>query len=44
MAENRDAPSVITVHYDQQSDILAFAFARIPQPAVAEEAADDEWV
>jgi hypothetical protein len=41
MVENRDDSSVITVHYDDQSDILSFAFTETPQPAVAEEAADD---
>lgn len=44
MAENRDGPSVISVHYDDQSDILTFAFTDAPQPAVAEEAADEVWV
>jgi hypothetical protein len=44
MVENRDDPSVITVHYDDQSDILTFAFTETPQPAVAEEAADEVWV
>jgi uncharacterized protein YuzE len=44
MAENRDGPSIITVHYDNQSDILTFAFTETPQPAVAEEAADEVWV
>ena len=44
MAENRDGPSIITVHYDNHSDILTFAFTETPQPAVAEEAADEVWV
>jgi len=44
MAENSDSLSVMTVHYDDQSDILTFAFTKTPQPAVAEEAADDVWV
>jgi hypothetical protein len=35
---------VITVHYDEQADILTFAFTPTPQPAVAEEAADEVWV
>lgn len=44
MAENREGPSVIAVHYDDQSDILTFAFTEAPEPAVAEEAADEVWV
>ena len=44
MAESKDGPSIITAHYDNQSDILTFAFTETPQPAVAEEAADDVWV
>ena len=30
----------ITARYDEQSDILTYAFVDKPQPAVAEEAAD----
>lgn len=44
MAENRKGPPVIDVHYDDQADILTFTFAEAPQPAVAEEAADEVWV
>jgi uncharacterized protein YuzE len=44
MANDRDNSSIITVHYDKQSDILTFAFTDTPQPAVAEEAADEVWV
>jgi uncharacterized protein YuzE len=44
MAETREEPSVITVHYDDQSDILTFAFTEAPKPAVAEEASDEVWV
>jgi uncharacterized protein YuzE len=44
MAESsRDFP-VIAVHYDDQADILTFSFTDAPQPAVAEEAADEVWV
>jgi uncharacterized protein YuzE len=34
----------MTLHYDNQSDILTFAFTETPQAAVAEEAADEVWV
>ncbi|MFQ5593695.1 MAG: DUF2283 domain-containing protein [Anaerolineae bacterium] len=44
MAENREHSPVITVHYDDQADILTFTFTEAPQPAVAEEAADEVWV
>jgi uncharacterized protein YuzE len=30
--------------YDPQADILTFVFTPQPQPALAEEAADDVWV
>ena len=40
MAENKERSPVITVHYDDQADILTFTFTKEPQPAVAEEAAD----
>ncbi|MDQ3249044.1 MAG: DUF2283 domain-containing protein [Chloroflexota bacterium] len=35
---------MISTAYDPQSDILTFAFTATPQPALAEEAADDIWV
>ena len=44
MAENREVPHVINVNYDDQADILTFTFTDTPQPAVAEEAADEVWV
>jgi uncharacterized protein YuzE len=44
MAENREGPPVIRVQYDDQADILTFTFTEAPQPAVAEEAADEVWV
>ena len=44
MAESRDRLPVITVQYDDQADILTFSFREVPQPAVAEEAADEVWV
>lgn len=44
MAENQELPHVINVHYDGQADILTFTFTDTPQPAVAEEAADEVWV
>lgn len=44
MAENREYPQMIAVHYDDQADILTFTFAEAPQPSVAEEAADEVWV
>ena len=45
MAENGERPPLIAVQYDDQADILTFTFtAAVPQPAVAEEAADEIWV
>jgi hypothetical protein len=44
MAEKRENLPVITAHYDDQADILTFAFTEAPQPALAEEAAADVWV
>ena len=44
MAQNQQAEIKITAHYDEQSDILTYAFVDKPQPAVAEEAADEIWV
>jgi uncharacterized protein YuzE len=44
MADDSQLLPVINVHYDDQSDILTFAFTDRPQPAVAEEAADEVWV
>ncbi|MGB9872513.1 MAG: DUF2283 domain-containing protein [Anaerolineae bacterium] len=44
MAENGDFRNLIRVHYDREGDILTFSFTPEPQPAVAEEAADEIWV
>lgn len=44
MAENPECPSLISAHYDEQADILTFSFTKVPQPAMAEEAADEVWV
>ncbi len=44
MAENGERPPLIAVQYDDQADILTFTFTAVPQPAVAEEAADEVWV
>jgi uncharacterized protein YuzE len=44
MAENATSSPLILVQYDEQADILTFAFTASPQPAVAEEAADEVWV
>ena len=44
MAENANLRELIGVHYDHQGDILTFSFTEEPQPAVAEEAADEIWV
>jgi len=44
MAKDRDFRKLISVGYDRQGDILTFSFTERPQPAVAEEAADDVWV
>jgi hypothetical protein len=34
----------IEVNYDEETDILTLSLAPEPQPAVAEEAADEVWV
>ncbi|MBI3800762.1 MAG: DUF2283 domain-containing protein [Deltaproteobacteria bacterium] len=44
MAENGERSPVTAVQYDPQADILTFVFTEVPQPAVAEEAADEIWV
>jgi uncharacterized protein YuzE len=44
MAKKREDFPVIAAHYDDQTDILTFTFTAAPQPAVAEEAADEVWV
>lgn len=44
MAENGERSPVTAVQYDAQADILTFVFTEAPQPAVAEEAADEVWV
>ena len=44
MEKNGEQRRLISVSYDQQSDILTFTFTSTPQPALAEEAADDIWV
>lgn len=44
MAEDTERPPVIGVQYDAQADILTFTSTPVPQPAVAEEAADGLWV
>ena len=44
MAENGKPRRLISAAYDPQSDILTFTFTTTPQPALAEEAADDIWV
>lgn len=42
--ELEERSPVIAVQYDDQADILTFSFTRTPQPAEAEEAADEIWV
>ncbi len=44
MAQSHQPGVKITAHYDEQSDILTYAFVDKPQPAVAEEAANEIWV
>ena len=44
MAKSETEPLVIRVDYDAEGDILTFSFTPSPQPAVAEEAADEVWV
>ncbi|MBI3757934.1 MAG: DUF2283 domain-containing protein [Deltaproteobacteria bacterium] len=44
MAENGENSLEIGVQYDAQGDILTFRFTKTPQPALAEEAADEVWV
>ena len=42
MVEDGERPPLIAIEYDAQADILTFT--AVPQPAVAEEAADEVWV
>lgn len=44
MDEPGEQPPVIIARYDGQTDILTISFTPTPQPAVAEEAADEVWV
>lgn len=44
MADTSEHSPVTGVNYDAQADILTFSFTDTPQPAVAEEAADEVWV
>jgi uncharacterized protein YuzE len=44
MAKQEDRSPVTAVVYDAPADILTFTFTETPQPALAEEAADDVWV
>ena len=44
MAENDERSPIKAVQYDSQADILSFSFVDTPQPAAAEEAADEVWV
>jgi len=44
MADHEERSPVISVQYDNQTDILTFSFTPTPQPAEAEEAADEIWV
>lgn len=44
MAKSETEPFVLQVAYDAEGDILTFNFTPAPQPAVAEEAADEVWV
>ena len=44
MAKPEEHSPVRQVSYDEVADILTFAFTETPQPALAEEAADDVWV
>jgi uncharacterized protein YuzE len=44
MAKSNKRHPVISAHYDEEADTLTFTFTEVPQPAVAEEAADEVWV
>lgn len=44
MAKTEKPSPVRGVSYDAGADILTLAFTETPQPALAEEAADDVWV
>ena len=44
MAKTETPSPVRGVSYDAAADILTLAFTETPQPALAEEAADDVWV
>jgi len=39
-----DKQKIIKTDYDKEGDILIFSFTEKPQPALAEEAADEVWV
>ncbi|MGE0084895.1 MAG: DUF2283 domain-containing protein [Desulfococcaceae bacterium] len=44
MDQNEKISSLLNVFYDREADILTFSFTKHPEPAIAEEAADDVWV
>jgi len=44
MPKSHSTSPVINVQYDPQSDTLTFMFTLTPQPAIAEEIADEVWV
>lgn len=44
MSKNEKSRPLMSINYDPQEDILTFLFTSQPQPALAEEAADDVWV
>ena len=44
MDQNEQINSLLNVSYDREDDILTFSFTKHPEPAIAEEAADDVWV
>jgi len=44
MDEERNFNKNIKADYDTLGDILTYSFTQEPQPAIAEEAADDVWV
>ncbi len=44
MSKSQQNSSPVKAYYDPNSDTLTFTFTLAPQPAVAEEMADEVWV
>ncbi len=44
MSKSQQSSPTIKAYYEPSSDTLTFTFTLVPQPAVAEEMADEVWV